>query len=255
LHKGIILFLKGIPIGIANTVPGISGGTIALVLDIYDELIHAIKKMQLKTLIPLSLGAILGLMSFAYLITYLLNNHRDLVYSVLLGLILASAHTTIKETGKFHMVNVIMALIGFTIALVFATHTLYAVASEYAVSYMIIAVSGVIGAASMLLPGISGATILIMFGTYDIILQALTNLNLKLLITFGVSSLTGVIGLSWIMTYLLQHYRSAVMAILTGLIIGSAAAVIPSKVTVVEVIGLVLGFMAIFMFTGKRQFI
>lgn len=237
----IMLFLKGIPIGISNILPGISGGTIALVLKIYDELIEAIKYLRFKILIPVVLGALVGILLTANLVTYLMDNYPAFIFSFLFGLILASARYTLNDIKKYDFITVVYILAGFFIAYYVATRTA-AVSSTVGDPGIIKTIAaGFLASVSMLLPGISGATVLVLMGLYESILQAVTHFNFVILAIFGTAALTGILSLAWLLSWILKNYRSPLMAVLTGLILGSSFAVLPDRFGVTEIIGILSG--------------
>ncbi|MFW6026395.1 MAG: DUF368 domain-containing protein, partial [Candidatus Woesearchaeota archaeon] len=168
------LFLKGMPIGISNTLPGISGGTMALVLKIYDELINSIKKINLKILIPISIGAVVGVSLSASLITNLLENYPLLITSFLLGLIIASSKVTFNELDKIKIKDIILIIIPFILTY-FYLADFNATNSNESISLIRYFIGGSIGSVAMILPGISGGTILVMLGLYQNILAAISN--------------------------------------------------------------------------------
>ena len=163
MNRFLELFLKGMPIGMSNTLPGISGGTIALVLKIYDELVHSIKKIKLKFLIPVVLGAVAGVFIGSSVIITLFENYPIFVTSFLLGLILASAKVTFTEIETFDIYKIILGLAGFFIAFLYSTEA-GSVANVNDISLIKYFAGGAIGSVAMILPGISGGTILVMLG-------------------------------------------------------------------------------------------
>lgn len=242
MNKDIwLLFLKGIPIGISNVLPGISGGTIAVVLRIYDILIDAIKNINLKIILPIGLGAVLGLLSTASLVDYLLDNYTSFMVAFIFGLIIASAKVTILDIKKLNISIFLWLIVGFIIAFFIGKQPVDVVNSEAVVSTGNIIFSGIFASISMLLPGISGATVLVLLGMYEYIIDQLLAFNLSVIILFGASAIAGMLGFSWILSYLLQTYRSELMSALTGLIIGSAFVVMPKNITWLDFGGIILG--------------
>ncbi|MGI6451945.1 MAG: DUF368 domain-containing protein [Syntrophomonadaceae bacterium] len=241
LRQFLILFLKGIPIGISNTLPGISGGTVALVLRIYDELIEAIKLLRLRFFVPLGLGAVTGLLGTAKAVTYLLDNHQGFIVAFIFGLILGSTVITAREIKRVTIIRVVSFMIGLGIVLFLSSQAITSVTGTAAPSVFKLVISGVLGAICMLLPGISGATVLILIGMYNYMLEALMRPDFFVIGVFCVSALGGLVCLSWILSYVLKNYRSVLMAGLTGLIIGSAYAVVPQSFSPGEIFGIILG--------------
>ena len=239
------LFIKGMPIGMSNTLPGISGGTIALVLKIYDELVHSIKKIKIKFLIPVILGAVAGVFIGSSIIITLFNNYPIFVTAFLLGLILASSKVTFQEVDTYDILKIIFGLAGFAIAFMYSAEASNSVNINN-ISLIKYFAGGALGSVAMILPGISGGTILVMMGLYQSVLAAISGLNLVIIIVFVLGILTGLLIFSWLLSYLLDNYRSSLMAFLTGLILGSTRSVIPAQFNIIAVLGLVLGIMVIY---------
>lgn len=239
------LFIKGMPIGMSNTLPGISGGTIALVLKIYDELVHSIKKINIKFLFPVILGAVVGVFIGSSIIITLFENYPIFVTSFLLGLILTSAKVTFQEVDSFGILKIIFAIAGFIVAFMYSAEARSAVNINN-ISLIKYFAGGALGSVAMILPGISGGTILVMMGLYQSVLAAITGFNLIIITVFGVGVLTGLLIFSWLLSYLLDNYRSSLMAFLTGLILGSTRSVIPTQFSITAVLGLILGIIVIY---------
>jgi putative membrane protein len=244
MNRFLELFIKGMPIGMSNTLPGISGGTIALVLKIYDELIHSIKKIKLKFLIPVVLGAVAGVFLGSSIIITLFESYPIFLTSFLLGLILASAKVTFTEVESFDIYKIILGLAGFFIAFLYSAEA-GSVGNVNDVSLIKYFAGGAIGSVAMILPGISGGTILVMLGLYQSVLTAISSFNIIIILAFGIGIGSGLLLFSWLLSYLLDNYRSTLMAFLTGLIIGSTRSVIPAQFNLVAIFGLLLGITAI----------
>ncbi len=247
------LFIKGMPIGISNTLPGISGGTIALVLGIYDRLINGIKKLKLKILIPIGIGAISGVLLSSKLITGLLeSNYRSFLIATLLGLIFASSKVTADQVDKFDLKAIILALVGLILAFFYSVdiNTTIVTTDILLIKFFI---GGAVGSVAMILPGVSGGTILIMMGLYEAVLAAISNFNLLKLASFGTGVGVGLLGFSWVISFLLDRYRSLLMAFLTGLILGSMRSVIPQQFGMLEVVGFLIGVMIIWLLDRNRD--
>ncbi|HKL75360.1 MAG TPA: DUF368 domain-containing protein [Halanaerobiales bacterium] len=239
-------FIKGMPIGISNTLPGVSGGTMALVLKIYDELVNSIKKLNLKVLIPIGLGAVVGVFLSSTLIINLLENFNLFMTAYLMGLILASAKVTYNEIADFNLFSIILVAVGLIFAYFYSVDINGAVNSE-SISLIKYFSGGAIGSVAMILPGISGGTILVMLGLYQSVLTAISNFDFMIIIVFGLGVAFGLLIFSWLLSYFLNNYRSLLMALLTGLIIGSTRSVIPPQLTFSVITGFLLGIGSIYL--------
>lgn len=236
-----LLFLKGIPIGISNVLPGISGGTLALVLNIYEELLDSIRSLRWQFILPLAAGIATGILLTAKLFTYLLEHYPEFITAVLFGLILSSAIYTRKEITRINVYSVLSIILGITAAIgvILLNHEQTIGIQE--MGWWGVAIAGFLASISMLLPGISGATVLILMGMYEYILDALTTFQMNIISIFALFAALGIICLSWALSYVLKNYRNTLMGLLTGLILGSSAAVLPSSAGLSEFIGVLLG--------------
>lgn len=250
MKKWLSIFLRGIPIGLSFTLPGVSGGTIALVLGLYDRLVQAIKKVNLNILMPVALGAVLGIWIGSRFITFFLEQYHNQTMAFLLGLVVFSTKVTIDE-GRLSYKGIIALVTAFVIAIVLWNYSVEEVMAG-TVSNLQLFLAGFISSIAMILPGISGATLLIMLGLYGGVLEAVNQFNFLVLLFYGLGAVAGLFTFSWILSYLLNKHRSITMMTLTGLILGSARAVIPSRVGIVEIISFSLGAGIILLLSNEK---
>lgn len=241
----IILSLKGIAMGSADVVPGVSGGTIAFITGIYEELINSIKSIDLKALkllgtfkfsefwkkingnflISVVLGIGISIFSLAKLMTYLLHHQPIGTWSFFFGLIIASSLLVSKDIGKWNFKTILALLAGAATAY---TITVVSPASTPD-TWWFIMLSGAIAICAMILPGISGAFILVLLGKYLFIMEAVSTLDIGILLLFAIGAIAGIISFSHFLSWLLANYRSVTIAVLTGFMIGSLNKVWPWK--------------------------
>lgn len=236
-----LIFIRGLLMGSADIVPGISGGTIALITGIYEHLVHAISKINFtfikplfkgdfskfkvrfkqeidyKFFIPLILGIAIAMISLARLINYCMDVYTAVTFSFFLGLIIASAYVLYKQISKLNIKHVILTIIGFILAYIFvslnpiaATHTL-----------PVLFISGLIAICAMILPGISGSFLLLLLGQYEYMLGAIESMRFTEIIVFIIGAVIGILGFSKILNYLLEKYKEATMAFLIGIMVGT----------------------------------
>lgn len=237
--------LRGMAIGAADVVPGVSGGTIAFISGIYEELIHSISSINLKALkilrkegikpfwkhingtffVALLLGIAISVLTLANLVTYFLNEHPVMVWSFFFGLVLASVYIIIRTIDKWSVFSVISLMVGTAGAAYIAT--LHVTASGGDLWYIF--VSGAIAICAMILPGISGAFILVLMGSYGIVMQGLKELDLLLISVFASGCLVGILSFSHLLKYLFANFKNLLLAFLTGTLIGSLLKVWPWK--------------------------
>ncbi|MBD9178509.1 MAG: DUF368 domain-containing protein [Odoribacter splanchnicus] len=243
----LMLVLKGCAMGAADVVPGVSGGTIAFITGIYEELINSIKSIDLqalKLLLTFKLaefwkkingtfllsvvgGIAISIFSLAKLMTWLLVNHPIYIWSFFFGLIIISSVLVAKEIKKWDIFTIISLLAGAAAAYAI---TVMSPASTPNTWWFII-LSGAIAICAMILPGISGAFILLLLGKYTYILTAVSNLDIGTILLFVVGAAAGIISFSHLLSWLLKNYHTLTVALLTGFMIGSLNKVWPWKHT------------------------
>ncbi|MFW6270733.1 MAG: undecaprenyl phosphate translocase family protein, partial [Bacillota bacterium] len=165
----IELFLKSIPLGISNTLPGISGGTMALILKIFDRLVEGIKNINLKILIPVFLGAASGVLISSKFVTVFLELYPDIVLAFLFGLILASSKITAAEIDEIDIKKIILIFLGIFLAVIISTEVSFQSGNK--INLYLFFIGGFLGSMAMILPGISGGTILVLMGIYRPVLD------------------------------------------------------------------------------------
>ncbi|MDE5417249.1 DUF368 domain-containing protein [Labilibaculum sp. DW002] len=244
----IIIALKGMGMGAADVVPGVSGGTIAFITGIYEELINSIKSVNLNTiklllnfkltdfwkavngnfLAALVFGILLSIKSLATLITYFLEEHPILIWSFFFGLIVASALVIARKITEWKIRSIIAMLIGIGIAYMVTVVT----PAETTNAYWFLFLSGALAICAMILPGISGAFILLLLGKYEFVLSALSNFKFDVIAVVGVGAAVGLLSFSNLLSWLLKKYHNMTIALLSGFMIGSLNKVWPWKETI-----------------------
>ena len=234
----LILFFKGVFMGIADAMPGISGGTIALLVGIYEELVNTISRLNLHIisefkirdfnsfwkkingnfLITLILGISISLISFVKVSVSLLENYPLFVWSFFLGLIFATIYVIFKLINKWYLTNFIILFFCIFFSVYISSFTVD-VTNE--ISLLYIFMSGIIASSAMILPGISGSLVLVILGVYTYMIKSLDNLELVVIFTFIFGSLIGLLSFSKILKYLFKNYRDLTYTIMLGLVIGS----------------------------------
>ncbi len=243
-----IISLKGIAMGAADVVPGVSGGTIAFISGIYEELLSSIsginmanlkllKKEGLKAawkaingnfLLALLSGIFISIVSLAKLISWLLENKPILVWSFFFGLVLASILFVGKQIEKWNAPIIILFIIG-AFAAYFIT-TLHPAISESS-SLLFYFFAGALAICAMILPGISGSFILVLLGAYKPVLDAIHNKNFQLLAIVAIGAVIGLLSFSKVLRWLFDHHKNFTLSVLTGFILGSLNKIWPWKET------------------------
>lgn len=237
----IKIFLRGVLMGTSDIMPGISGGTIALITGIYDKLINSIsnikflflkpllkgnitefKKQLLEEIdfeffIPLGLGMVLAMILMAGIINYLLGNYAAFTYSFFAGLILASIFILYKQLDAFNIKAITITVIFAILAYIFvglnpmqASHSL-----------PILFVSGFIAICAMLLPGVSGSSLLLLLGQYEYMINVIHQISIIEIIVFIVGAGLGFMSMSRVIKYMLENHKQITVATLIGIMLGS----------------------------------
>lgn len=238
MKRIIFLVISGICIGIANVIPGVSGGTAALVLGIYQELLDAIKSIRLKFLVPLGCGVVIAILIFSRIIPYFLENFTAETYAFFLGLVIASVKIPYQQMEKRNLKELIFAILGFIIAWYVVSMQQF----NFSISPFFLFICGFISISAMILPGISGAYILMVMGQYKTMLEAVRDMNLTLIVPFMLGIIIGIMIFSWILSFLLRKYHSITMAALIGLMLGSLKTILPGRFDLLVFLTFVAGF-------------
>jgi putative membrane protein len=243
---------RGILMGAADAVPGVSGGTIAFMTGIYEELIFSLKQCSISAvkvlfqngikatwqhinggfLLALFSGIIISILTLSRVVLYLLENHPILLWSFFFGLILAAVWSVIRHIDKWEIGVIATFLIG-TVAAFFIT-TISPTTIE--TSALIVFLSGMIAICAMILPGISGSFILLLLGMYAPMLTAVKELQLMTLCIFAGGCATGLLSFSHVLSWMFKHYKTMTLALLGGFMLGSLNKVWPWKQTIESVI-------------------
>lgn len=247
--KYIIVAFKGICMGAADVIPGVSGGTIAFLMGIYQELVDSIKsisssnfKLLLKGrlaefwraingtfLVSLVLGILISIFSLARLMKYLLEFHPIPLWSFFFGLILASSVIILRQLDKWNFKNILALVLGIIVA----AYICLVSPSQTPDAYWFIFLSGAIAICAMILPGISGSFILLLMGKYHFVMSAVTELNIPVLVVFAIGAILGILSFSHLLSWLLKKFYMPTIALLSGFMIGSLIKVWPWKEQVV----------------------
>lgn len=240
----IIVALKGFGMGAANVVPGVSGGTIALLTGIYSDIVGALNAVTEKEtwksllhgrfrefwrlikgdfLVALLVGVLLSVFSLAKLVTWCLTYYPILTWAFFFGLILASAVVMVRGIKDFHGADLIPAVIGLALGLVICTMS----PTKTTDDIWFIFLCGAISICAMILPGISGSFILLVMGKYHYIMQAITDLNWPVIIMFGVGCVVGILAFAKLLHWLLARWERQTMLVLLGFVFGSLVRVWP----------------------------
>lgn len=240
----LILVLKGIGMGAANVIPGVSGGTIALITGIFERLINAIKSFNFKAikllfsfqwkafadyvdlrfLIAIFIGIIIAIKSLAQIFGFLFENYPVYIWAYFFGLVLASVYFVGKTVEKWKVSVIVTFIIGTAIAimLTFLDHA----AENHSFIYLILC--GVAAICSMILPGLSGSFVLLIMGNYKLVaIDAINNLDFAILFPVIIGAVGGLIVFSHFLSWIFKKFRDDTISLLTGFILGSLSILWP----------------------------
>lgn len=245
IGKYLTVAFKGVCMGAADVIPGVSGGTIAFLTGIYQELVDSIRSVNLASvklllsgrigafwkavngpfLLSVAAGILASVFSLARLMKYLLEYHPIPLWSFFFGLILASAVYILRELDRWNAANAVSLAAGIGVAayicLVTPGHTPEA--------GWFVFLSGAIAICAMILPGISGSFILLLLGKYAFVMEAVTSLDVPVLALFAAGAVVGILSFSRLLSWLLKKYYMQTIALLSGFMIGSLVKVWPWK--------------------------
>ncbi|WP_127024824.1 DUF368 domain-containing protein [Flagellimonas beolgyonensis] len=241
----IFITLKGMAMGAADVVPGVSGGTIAFISGIYEELITSINNINLSLigifkkdgikavwnkingnfLVSLFIGIFISVLSLAKFLSWLLENEPVLLWSFFFGLVVASIFFVGKEIKQWNLGKITILVLGAALAY-FITEL---PVSENTDSLPYLFMSGALAICAMILPGISGAFILVLLGSYKTILDAVHERDLKIVITVALGAIFGLLSFARLLKWMFSHYKNTTLALLTGFILGSLNKIWPWK--------------------------
>ncbi len=239
------LFLKGVAMGGADIVPGVSGGTIAFITGIYEELLKSISSIDAEAvrllsrfqlaalwkhingnfLIVLLSGILLSILSLAKLISFLLENHPIQLWSFFFGLVVIASFSVAREIKHWNVPIVLFGLLGIGIAFFITIAT----PAETPNALWFVFISGAIAICAMILPGISGSFILLILGKYAYIIEAVRDFNVLIIAVFAIGCVVGLLSFSRVVSWLLDRYHDAAVSLLAGFMIGSLNKIWPWK--------------------------
>ncbi|MAG60480.1 DUF368 domain-containing protein [archaeon] len=237
-HKPFAVFLRGIAMGTVDIVPGVSGGTVAFITGIYPRLIHGLNQIRseaqniLKSpkqithslrnidwffFLPLAAGIAIALFLLSGIMSYFLENFPANTFALFAGLILASAYMLFKTLAEHNNKNMAALFAGITITYLLSGLTALNVAHTHPIIFF----SGAIAICAMLLPGISGAFLLVLLGQYEFVITAIHERNILVIAIFGAGAVLGLAIFSKLVDTLLQKHKNLTLYALTGLMIGA----------------------------------
>ena len=250
MQEAIRLFFVGIILGVANIIPGVSGGTLAVVFNIYDRIIGLIslniKKIisEWKFILPIGLGMVAGIIGFSKIISFLFENYPMQTNLFFVGIIAGSIplvlrkikssiqETQIKKNKKPYTSTVVCFIIALAVMIIMAffkdisgSSVVY---TELSVNlFFTLMISGAVGAVAMIIPGISGSFLLLALGTYATVIGSLSDFNIPLMIPTAIGILLGLLCGAYLVRTLMEKVPAQTYGSILGLVVGSIFTVFP----------------------------
>ena len=234
----IFLVLKGMAMGAANVIPGVSGGTIALITEIFERLINAIKSFNLKAiklifkgkfaefarytdlyfLLSIATGIVIAIVSLARLFDFLFREYPVYIWAFFFGLVLASVYFVGRRITKVNTAVVVTFIIGTAIAIMIS----FMSKGQESDNFFYLVICGVAAICSMILPGLSGSFILFIMGNYRLVaIDAINDRDFGILLPVLIGAAVGLVAFAHILSWVFNRFRDETISILTGFILGS----------------------------------
>jgi len=251
MRSYILNTLKGALMGAANVIPGVSGGTMALLTGIFERLINTIKSFDLKAvqlackfrfrelfrhidlpfLSAVGIGVLASILTFARLLEYLFGHYALYVWSFFFGLILASVYFVSKKISRARLSVILLYVLGIAIAAGIAF--LEPAEENASIPYLILC--GAVAMCSMILPGLSGSYVLLLMGNYELVMiKAVNTFDLGILIPVGIGAVAGLAAFARLLSWIFKKFHDQTIALLSGFIFGSLAILWPWKEAVLQ---------------------
>ena len=238
------IFFSGFAMGSADIVPGVSGGTMAFILGIYESLLNGIKSVNLnvirlvltakikeamalvpwKFLVTLAAGIAVAVLTLVNFLSWMLENEPELLFAFFFGLVLASIIAIGAKITRWTVPIIVGLVVGAVVAFIISGLTPEGDTNH---STIVLFLSGMVAIMAMILPGISGSFILLLLGQYEYVVNAVKDFDLQTVFTVGIGALVGITGFSRILSWLLARYDMLTIAVLTGFMIGSLRKIWP----------------------------
>jgi putative membrane protein len=252
MNRGLLAYLlvtlRGIGMGAADVIPGVSGGTIAFITGIYEELVDSIKSINYASirkiwtaglgsfwkavngnfLLSVVVGILISVVSLARILEYILIHYPIQIWSFFFGLIIASAVFVARKIDRWNIIILIFFIAGIVAAFLITSFT----PAETTDAYWFIFLSGALAICAMILPGISGSFILLLLGKYQFILNALNEGKIGIIAVLLAGALIGIISFANLLSWLLKRYHHITVALLAGFMLGSLNKIWPWKITI-----------------------
>lgn len=223
------MLVKGLITGVIVVLPGMSGGTMLLLLGLYEKLMADLARLRLVPWLPFALGGAVGILASGVGFAWLLQSYANFVSVFLLGCILASIRSVLGEYYHPNFRRVLLFLVAALIGFLLSSEPMAIVENADRPGVALLLIGGALATAAMILPGVPGSSVLIIMGIYDDMFNALAEFDWPVLLVYILGAAIGVFGLSNALDNIYSRYRASISWLFSGLIIGSARMILPTS--------------------------
>jgi len=246
------LAIKGLILGFIIVLPGMSGGTAFLIMGIYEDMIKDLVKLNLKPYLPLIAGMMVGIFIGGTTFALFFENYRNFTVAFLLGCLLASLRSVLKDCPKMNMKWAAISAVGVIVGFYLGGEPMAIMDSGGEIGIGILVIGGALACAAMIIPGIPGSSVLILLGIYGEMLISIKQLDLRNLVPFLIGSFIGAVSLVKILEKIYDTHHTLLSYFFAGLILGSSRAILPNSFSLSILLVFLLGFGMVWFWSGKN---
>ncbi len=247
------LILQGLILGFTIVFPGMSGGTVIVILGLYDKLVKDLLKLNLKPYLLLIGGAGVGIFAGGFILSFFFIAYRDIISAFFLGCLWASVRTIMKEKPVISRNRLLLMFAGLLVGFFLASEPVVLTAKGEDFNFLLLFLGGIIATATMLIPGVSGSAVLIIMGIYDNVLYSLNEIIFSNLIIFAAGSMLGIFLFTRGVEKFYFRFRVSAAYLFAGLIIGSSRVLWPFSWNLLVVLAFIPGFLLVWHFGGAGK--
>jgi len=244
-------FLQGIILGFIIVLPGMSGGTVFLIFGMYEQMVKDLVKFNFKPYYMVGLGLLLGIFISGNMFVELFQNYRDFTVSFLLGCLLASIKSILKDCPKLDDKKFLALLGGVTLGFFLIGEPIKVTDTLEYVNPLTLIIGGALSSSAMIIPGIPGSSVLIIMGIYDNVLIYLKEIAIKELLYYGIGSILGIVLLLKLLDKIYEKYKGMVSYFFTGLILMSTRVLLPHEISFIAIVMFLGGFALVWFWSDK----
>ena len=245
--------IQGLILGFIVVLPGMSGGTVFVIFGIYEDLVRDLVRLRIKPYLPLLGGMVVGIFAGGMVFALFFEAYRDITVAFLLGCLLASIRSILKDHPKANPKNLTFMLIGLVAGYYLVAEPINIVSKHENVEWYLLIIGGALSSAAMIIPGVPGSSVLIIMGIYDSILSYIRDLNLIKLAIYGIGSAAGAVLLLNLLEKIYNRFKEFLSYCFAGLILGSSRGLLPYTFSSTIAFTFIIGFSIVWLWGGKEQ--